>query len=123
MLTVNQKRADVNVELLDADIRAALPSAIGIAWDGNEVKVFLEENTPAKQIALVRQLVEQHDSTKLSERQKAERERKTQLEVLRSKNTNALEAAGYAQESEMIQKLAARVAWLEQEILAIRYGE
>lgn len=120
MQAATVKVAKVNVEMLDAELRTALESKVlGIRWNGADVTAVLVDDATPEQISRVHQIIEQHDPASLSPRQQAEIERRERLEQLRADNAGALDEAAYAGDPAM-QKLARRVAWLEQEMLALR---
>jgi len=121
MMTVTMQRTAINMEVLDEAIRQSVGSA-GITWDGEEVTVYLADDATPAQVTQARRIVDQHDPSRLSTRQQAALERKERLETLRADNAEFIDESAYTDESETVQKLAHRVAWLEQEILALRQG-
>jgi len=122
MMSFEMEMTDVNVEVLDADLRNALPSAAGIRWDGREVTVYLADDATPAQVMQARRIAEQHDPQRLSATQQEAARRQERMASLREQNAVLLDEAEYTEAPGNIQALARRVVWLEQEILALRQG-
>jgi hypothetical protein len=118
-ITIAQK--PVNIEALDADLRAALGSTVaGISTGPYGVEVHLSDDATPTQLNQARSIVQAHDATKLSAQQQAEVQREAQLEQARQDNATSLNVSDYSGQNALIQKLAQKIAWLEQEIADLR---
>lgn len=124
MKNIVHERKAVNPEALDAELRAALGAAlIGISAGPNGVLVHLQDDVTAQQVTTAQQLVAAHDPSRLSPRQQAEQERQQQLAALRSAKGAALNPTDYGSKDTLVQVLAQKLAWLEQEVLDLRGGQ
>lgn len=121
MPNVEFKRNNVNPEALDEAIRDEFGAQVsGISSGPYGVKVHFVDEPSAEQINRVREMVQNHDpSVQTPEQQAAERRRHT-LEQLRSENADDLDISAFKGEKALIQRLAQRIAWLEQEIHEMR---
>jgi hypothetical protein len=120
MKTIAVKNASVNLAALDETLRAAVPILIGLRWDGDEVEVFVPDETTTNQIDTVRDAIRQHDARQLSISQQEQRTREAALTRMRPENTTALDERAFEAAPELVRQLAKRIAWLEQEMLALR---
>lgn len=120
-LTFTQR--EINAELLSAELQAALSSMTsGVSSGPYGVIVHLNDNATAEQIAQARAIVENHDPAVLTPRQEAEQQRQQKLAEMRSSISADLDPADYDGENALIQALAERIAWLEQEVIALGGG-
>jgi hypothetical protein len=115
----------VNFTALNADLRAALGSAfVGVSAGPYGIRVHLADDATPEQIAQAKNIVLTHDPTRLTPEQQADQQRAQQLEQARHDNAVPLDIKDYQNASALtdaaLNKLAAKVAWLEQEIAAIR---
>lgn len=110
----------VNLEALDAALRAALGSVvIGVSAADDGVRVHLRADASPDIVAQARSLVIRHDPAVLSSRQQVERDRRDQLAVARrAAGESALTPDAFA--DPRLRALAQRVAWLALEIEALR---
>jgi hypothetical protein len=110
--------------LLDEELRAALAGLTsGISANGSEVIVHLDDSATPAQIAQARRIVEQHDASKRSPAQQERADRAAKLEQLRRDKGAALDGERLPNTAEGFRQLARKLAWLEQEIEALRKGE
>jgi hypothetical protein len=124
MITITIQRGAVNIEALDAEVRAALgalTSGIGITLNG--VQVYLVDTATPAQIAQARALLQAHDPARQTPAQQAAAARKAKLDGLRQDvGNNDLDLTPYNGQAAVIRVLAQKIAWLEQEIAALRAG-
>jgi hypothetical protein len=124
MANIGINRASVNAANLDEELRSALGAAVfGISADGREVIVHLADSATQAQIAQARRIVEQHDASKLTPAQQERADRATKLEQMRRDKGAALDGERVPNSAEGFRQLARKLAWLEQEIEALRKGE
>lgn len=115
-----------NLDRLNEELAATLGDAgegrlwYGVSSTGREVIVHLADTATAEQSAVIRSVVQRHDATQLTAHQQAEQTRKALLEVMRTANTTALDEAAFASTPDHVQTLARKIAWLEQEVIALR---
>jgi hypothetical protein len=118
------QRSAVNIEALDADLRAALGAATtGLSFHAGQVTVYLSENATDTQVAQARALVQAHDPTKPTPAQQAAINRRARLAQLRGDYSADLDLTTFAGQGVLIRLLAGKIAWLEQEIAALRAGD
>jgi hypothetical protein len=119
MIEMKIERADVNVELLDAQLRAAAGEHFyGLSLQRGAVLLYLSDAiSPDTQQTLGR-IARQHDATQVTPKQQAEAERKIALEQGRTRVP--IDEKQYEGSPALIQALAAKIAWLEQEIRDLR---
>lgn len=128
MREIQVKREMVNVEALDAALRAALGEVVfGISAGPEGVIAHLADAATAQQITQAQTLIEQHDPTLLTPEQQVKLERYQQLEGARALGeTNPLPVDGEGYKTiagltdEALVRLAQKVAWLEREIPLLR---
>jgi hypothetical protein len=122
MKDVTIERSTVNIEALDAELRAALGAATtGFTAGGGKIVVHLLDSATPQQENLARQIVLAHDPARLTPQQQQEAERKTKLDQARRDYGAAeLDLAPYAGQGPIIQKLAQKILWLEREIADLR---
>lgn len=128
MREIQVQRESVNVEALDAALRAALGDVVfGISAGPEGVVAHLADSATAEQSAQARMLIEQHDPTLLTPEQQIKLERQRQLAQARAAgeiNPLPIDGAGYQTVAgltdEALSRLAQKVAWLEREIASLR---
>ncbi len=121
MLTISIKLdGPVNVEALDAALRAALGAAvIGVSAAADGVRIHLRAETGPDAAAQARSIAVKHDPQALSQRQQAERARGEQLAAARREaDDSPLDPDAFA--DARVRALARRVVWLALEIEALR---
>jgi len=121
MLTISVKLdGPVNVEALDAALRAALGAAvIGVSAAADGVRIHLRAETGPDAAAQARSIAVKHDPQALSQRQQAERARGEQLAAARREaDDSPLDPDAFA--DARVRALARRVVWLALEIEALR---
>ncbi len=113
----------VNVEALDASLRTALGGeALGISYDGQTLTLHLSDQAAPNRVGQARRLAQEHDPSQLTPRQQAEIQRRAKLEQSRRDISADLDVSVYAGKDALLEQLAKRVAWLEQEVIALRKG-
>jgi hypothetical protein len=115
------KRKDINLEALDAELRAALPEVIsGVSLSPAGVTVhftgraILPDQTSARQIVLA------HDPARLTPAQEKAKARADKLRDAQRDKGSDLDVSQF--KDALLNELARKVAWLEQEIIALREG-
>ena len=118
-LSIN--RSVVNLEGLDSELRASLPERFdGASFDGTQVTLYFSEDTTEAVIASATRIVAEHDPTRLTPAQEEAANQVAQLKQLRAQNPTMLDLSAYEVSTPEIYRLAEKIAWLEQEILALR---
>lgn len=103
MREITIQRETINFEALDGALRAALgEQLVGMSTGPSGVTVYLTDNASDEQ------------------EQQAEIERQQQLAELRETNSEPFALGNYDAQPSLIQELAQRIAWLEQEIADLR---
>ncbi len=117
------ERSTVNIDALDAELRAALGAATtGFTIGGGRVTVHLLDSAIPAQETLARQIVAAHDSARLTQQQQLEAERKGKLDQARRDYGAAeIDLAPYGVQPPPIQQLAQKIAWLERELADLRH--
>ena len=120
-MDITIKRNQVNLELLDMEIRSNLGSQFqGASFDGEQVMIYLTDDASDEQIADATHITQEHDSSQLTSSQQETANRAARLEELRVQNTPLLNLADYATAAVEIRRLAEKIAWLELELTARR---
>lgn len=110
-----------NFDLLDEQLRSALGDrVIGVSASGTDVTVHFADDATDEQIETARQIVEQHDPSERTSQQQETAERAILLAELREENTVPLDLADYDEADNSLRQLAVKIAWLEQELIALR---
>jgi hypothetical protein len=113
----------VNTELLLSELQAAAGSAVAGVVFTDKVIVTIEDNTTQAAINQIRQVVRSHDATKRTPRQQADLARQTKMESMRRDYAGTdIDLSGYSAQPAIVQRLAQKIAWLEQEIIELRGG-
>lgn len=119
-----QKPEALNAEALEEALRGTLgPALRGISSGPYGLRIHLAGPLTEAQIAQARAIVQSHDPAQLTARQSAALERRHRLEQARAANSAPLNPQAYSGEAALIRQLAHKIAWLEQEIDALRAGE
>jgi hypothetical protein len=114
-------RDAVNLEALDADLRAALGDGVsGVSFSRSIVTVHLTDKAAPDASDIARQIVVSHDPAKFTAAQQQAQERAAKLDAARKANTANLDTSPFT--DPLLAELAQKIAWLEQEILALRAG-
>jgi hypothetical protein len=116
-----------NRQALDMQLSEALGLAYGgfaehVTPDGVVVTVNLDSAPTQAVVNQLNSVMANHDPAVLTPRQEAEQRRQEKLEDLRSGISTDLDPADYSGENALIQTLAERIAWLEQEVIALGGG-
>jgi hypothetical protein len=120
MRDITLDRQFVNLEALHADLRAALGGIVrGVSSGPYGLRLHLTDDASDSHIEQAVTLAFSHDPTRLTPRQQAEAERELQLELARAANATPLNLADYSASDLLLQTLARKVAWLEQELAAL----
>ena len=125
MKDITIERNAVNLAALDADLRAALGAAVsGASYAQSVVTVHFTDKIDSgdvdKQVDTARRIVLNHDPAVLTPQQQKEQAQAAKLAAARQSNTADLDAAKFA--DPQLNEVARKVAWLEQEIIALRAG-
>jgi hypothetical protein len=124
MQSISIDRTAVNVEALDADLRAALGVLTsGISVGRGQVIVHLLDTATPAQINQARAVVQAHDPARLTPEQQTRAARRARLEQSRQDYGAAeLDLTAFTGQSALVRLLAQKIAWLEQEINTLRLG-
>jgi hypothetical protein len=117
-MNINIELKSVNLEALDADLRAALGAKIsGVSYQRGVLTLHLLDSASEVEQASARAIVATHDPARLSTGQQAQ----VRLKQSRLENRdNPLSLDAFNSQLPLIRALAAKIAWLEQEILDLR---
>lgn len=111
----------VNSDALSTEVASELKDVLfGISTGSYGVIVHLSDDATPEQINRVRQIVQNHDPSVLTAEQQARIERQQKLEQVRSENGADLDVSAYDGEAALIQQMAQKIAWLEQEMQEMR---
>jgi hypothetical protein len=114
-------RDTVNLEALDADLRAALGDGVsGVSFARGVVTVHLTDKAAADASDTARQIVINHDPAHLTLAQQKALEQAARLDAARKANIGDLDTGQFT--DPLLAELAQKIAWLEQEIIALRSG-
>ena len=121
MKTITIARANTNITALDEALETALGNDyLGLSVHNEEVRVHLTDETPSAAVRQAEQIVQNHDPSQLTVRQQAEITQREMLLQSRADNPQALDTTVYAGSDSLIQQLAYKLHWLEQEIRDLR---
>ena len=113
----------VNLEALDASLRAALGATVkGISLRRAQVIVHLATDASPQQVASARSLVQRHDPHQLSQKQQEQKQRAQQIKAAHADALAARQAAADGDVSEQVALLARRIDWLEKALEALAAG-
>lgn len=113
----------INPDLLHEELAEQLDSGFaGVSAGSSGVRVIFNRPFRKGETTVIAQVLAKHDAEKLSTRQAAEVERKGLLAMHREVNTLPVDVRDFVGEPDAVQALAAKIAWLEQEILELRRG-
>lgn len=111
------ERTGVNLESLDGDLRTALGEVVsGVSAHAGLVTVHLTGKSIPADSQTARQIVLNHNPAKLTPEQQHQQQQAAKLEALRQQKGGDLDAAKF--DDPLLNELARKVAWLEQEILS-----
>lgn len=124
MHTLIVERPSVNLSALDGELRAALGAAvIGVSAGPGRVAVHLADFVTSEQAQQARIIAAGHDPARLSPAQQAVIARGQKLDAARRDlRGGELDLSAYAGQTALLARLAQKIAWLEQELLALREG-
>jgi hypothetical protein len=121
MKTITIARQDTNITALDEALETQLGTDyLGLSVHHGEVRVHLLDETPSELVRQAEQIVQNHDSSLLTVEQQAEIMQRQNLLQARSENPQVLDAVAYDSSDALMQQLAYKVRWLEQEIRDLR---
>ena len=113
----------VNLEALDASLRAALGATVaGISLRRAQVIVHLAADASPQQVASARSLVQRHDPQQLSQKQQEQKQREQQIKAAHEDALAARQAATASDVSGQIALLTRRIDWLEKMLEALAAG-
>lgn len=119
MIEMKIDRIDVNVELLDAQLRAAAGEHFyGLSLQSGGVTLYVSDTISPDVQKTLGHLARQHDATQMTPQQEAYTARQTKLAQGRARQP--LDEKEYEASPPVIQALAAKIAWLEQELRDLR---
>jgi DNA-binding protein YbaB len=111
----------VNAEALDEALRAALGDGVsGLSYGGGVVTVHLTGKASPDAAETARSIVASHDPTQLTPAQQQAQQEAAKLDAARKANQGDLDTSQYT--DPLLAGLAQKVAWLEQEVIALRAG-
>lgn len=114
----------LNAEALEEQLRSIFgPALRGISTGSYGLRLHLAGPLSETQLAQARAAVRGHEAAKLTSRQQAALEVRQRLEQARMDNTTPLNLQVYGAQDVLIRQLAQKIAWLEQELAALRSGE
>ena len=121
MIEIIIERENVNVEALDFALRSALDSVfIGLSTLPNRIVLYLSDDSTQDQRGQARRLTLNHDPIQRTPEQQRRLARRQKLAQFREQNSDDLNPADYDSEQAIIRTLAQKIAWLEQELHALR---
>ncbi|MDQ7025275.1 MAG: hypothetical protein Q9P01_05050 [Anaerolineae bacterium] len=121
MKTITIPRQDTNITALDESLEAQLGTDyLGLSVHHGEVRVHLADETPSDTVRQAEEIVQNHDSSRLTVEQQAEIMQRQNLLQARSENPQVLDTVAYDSSDALMQQLAYKVRWLEQEIRDLR---
>jgi hypothetical protein len=113
------ERSDVNIELLDAQLRAAGRDLFyGFSAQRGGVTLYMSDDITTEQRGQLLEIARAHDATQLTPQQQADLVRDKVLEQGRA--DEVLDMTQYAASTPEIQALAQKIVWLEQELRDLR---
>jgi hypothetical protein len=120
MMTIEVERHIINMALLEEQLQAVAGEAYaGISTLPGRVVAYLTDTATPALAERVHEAIQQHDATQLTADQVRAAADKAALEAARSANGVPVNPADYSQNA-LLQQLARKVAWLEQEIRDLR---
>jgi hypothetical protein len=93
---------------------------LGLSVHNGEVRVHLLDETTAEAERHAEQIVQNHDPTLLTIGQQTEITRRKNLVESRTENQQILDTVAYDGSDALMQQLARKLQWLEQEIRDLR---
>jgi hypothetical protein len=112
------QKASINIEALDADLRAALGAAVsGISYGGGQVTVHMDDNATPTQVQQAQQIVGSHANRLTAAQQAAVTRQEALAQLRQTADGITLATADFAGKQ---RDLAQKVMWLEQEVRELR---
>ena len=120
MYTIEVERRDVNIALLERDLRALCGAVYtGLSTRPGVVVAYLSNQADMALLDAVRAAIQQHDATQLTEEQAQALTDKVALDIARSTTGEPVRLDEFAADP-LLLRLAEKVAWLEREIRDLR---
>lgn len=122
MQTIQIERDTINIEALDATLRTLLADEyFGLSTRAGTVRVHLSDAVSEAQLLQAQQAVREHDAAHLTQAQQQRMTRQSRLQNTRADQlATELDLTTFDALSPVLQALARRVYWLEQEIRDLR---
>jgi hypothetical protein len=122
MIEVTVQRTSVNIEALDAQLRAALGHLTsGVSVSAGQVIVHLAETATPAHIETARAVAVAHDPAVLTPAQQTALQDRHKLEQARRDfGASELDLSTYQGKDPLLTLLAQKIAWLERELAALR---
>jgi len=121
---VIQSVAALNVPALDQTLRAALGERFfGFTYEGSTLPLNLAADAAADHIKQARAIVQNHDPAQLTPDQQTAILAVARLDQARRDYAAApLDLAAYQGRDALLEQLARKIVWLEQEVQSLRKG-
>ena len=121
MTTITIAREQTNITALDETLDKLLTDYyLGLSVHNGAVRVHLLDETPSDLVHLAEQIVQSHDPSQLTLGQQAEISKRQSLLQARNATPTALDTIAYDGTDPLLQQLANKLHWLEQEIRDLR---
>ena len=121
MKTITIAREQTNITALDEALDTLLANFyLGLSVYNGEVRVHLVRETPSELVRQAEQIVQNHDPSQLTLGQQAEIIKRQNLLQARTANPTLLDTVAYTGTDPLVQQLAYKLHWLEQEIRDLR---
>jgi 23S rRNA maturation mini-RNase III len=121
MKTITIAREQTNITALDEALEnVLLANYLGLSVHNSEVRVHLLRETPSDLVRQAEEIVQKHDPSQLTLGQQAEISKRQSLLQARNANPNTLDTIAYNGTDPLLQQLAHKLHWLEQEIRDLR---
>lgn len=121
MKTITIERQLVNITALDEALENTLADKyLGLSVHNGMVRVHLQDDTSDALVLEAETVVQLHDPTQLTANQQAEIARRQALMQARADNSGNLDVGAYDLTDPLVQQLARKLRWIEQEIRDLR---
>lgn len=121
MKTITIERQQTNITALDEMLETTLTDQyLGLSVHNGLVRVHLLDTTPSDVVRQAEALVQAHDPSQLTIGQQAEIAKRQVLLQSRVDNISNLDVGAYNSSDPLLQQLAQKLSWLEQEIRDLR---
>ena len=121
MKTITIAREQTNITALDEALENVLLAYyLGLSVYNGEVRVHLLHETPSELVQQAEQIVQNHDPSQLTLGQQVEIIKRQNLLQARNANPSLLDTVAYNGTDPLLQQLAYKLHWLEQEIRDLR---